>query len=281
MSLIGIHLNFKYDELEIEAKKIYDNGGNMVQIFVSASSKKAYEYYKKFNGFLKFHIMKCAVHASYTINLSKDWNNHSWWIKQFVLELNSAHLVGASYIVVHIGKQLELSLDQAINNMYTSLLEVVNQLSKDNNVKILIETCAGQGSEILKNISDLGLFYKKLKNHKNKHISEKFGICLDTCHVFSAGNDIRGKDNIHKFMKLVQEHIGIEEIKMIHLNDSKTDIGSGIDRHANIGDGFIGKESLLIIAKLFIKLGVPIMLETPDDKIMNDLKILIREQIND
>jgi len=274
MSLIGIHINSHYEEFKNDAKKVYDNGGNIIQIFVSSASKKASSYYVELKGFLNLHYMKSTIHASYSINLSRNWNEHSWWIKQFVNEINMAHVVGSDYIVVHLGKKMELTEFQATNNMYSSLLEIVNQLPLENNVKILLETCAGQGTEILKNIEDLGNFYSKFKNHKNKKISDRFGICLDTCHVFSAGNDIRGKQNIEKFMKLTDTHIGLEEIKLLHLNDSKTNIGSGIDRHANIGDGFIGKESLLMIAKLFIKLGTPIILETPSIDIMNDLKII-------
>jgi deoxyribonuclease-4 len=95
------------------------------------------------------------------------------------------------------------------------------------------------------------------------------------CHIFEAGYDIRGEENIHIYLKKFDELIGIDNIKLIHLNDSKKDMGLKVDRHANIGDGFIGEKSLLFFAKIFHKRNVPIILETPIEKQDDDLKMII------
>lgn len=274
MSLIGAHINSDLEDLINETNRIKNNGGNIVQLFVNISSEKTKEYYKHFVNLLKSNNMKCVVHASYTINCAKNWTHHSWWIKQFIMEIEYANSVGAIGIVIHMGKQLELSIEESLNNMFSSLLYVHNQTINYKNIKIFIETPTGQGSEICYTLDTMSYFYKKISQHKNEEIKNRFGICLDTCHIFVAGYDIRTKNNINKYFNKFNKLIGIEQIKLIHLNDSKKDIGSHVDRHDNIGDGFIGHKSLLQIVDLFYRLNIPMILETPINKQNDDMRLL-------
>jgi len=270
--MIGYHIDSNIKNILNEISDIKKNKCNIVQLFIDPFYKK-YEIYEEFKKYAKINNIKIVIHASYTINIAQNWNNHSWWIKQFILEIESANKIGAFAIVVHLGKQLNISNEEALNNMFTSLLYVHNETKKID-IKILIETSTGQGTEMCYRLEDLAHFYRKFSNIKNDDIKDRFGICLDTCHIFSAGYDISNKKKIEMFLDIFDEMIGINNIKLIHLNDSKKELGSNIDRHENIGFGSIGKKGLFLIYKFFSKLKVPIILETPLKYIENDLKLL-------
>lgn len=269
-NLIGLHIDSTPETLTNEINK-YKNRCGIIQLFVS-NAKKNKNTYDEFKELIKKYNIKVSVHISYTINLSKDSTKFIWWIHQMVDEIKLAEKLGAFVVVVHLGKQLDLELDVALNNMYINLIKVVS-LVENTKIKILLETSTGQGSEILFKIEDLAKFYLKLK--ENKLLSDRIGICLDTCHIFNAGYDITDKKKIKLYLAEFDRLIGINEIKLIHLNDSKNKVDSRLDRHANINHGYIGKDGLSEIARFFTKLGVPIVLETPDEYIKDDLELLI------
>jgi deoxyribonuclease-4 len=185
---------------------------------------------------------------------------------QFIEEIAIAHNIGAYAVVVHLGKQLDMSKEVALNNMFINLLKVL-EATKNLDIKILIETSTGQGTEMCYDLNEFALFFKKIKNNR-------IGICLDTCHIFNAGYDIRTKKTTENYLKLFEEEIGINYIKLIHLNDSSNDLGMKIDRHQNIGKGYIGLEGIKQIIMFFTSLNIPIVLETPDEYINDDLIIL-------
>jgi deoxyribonuclease-4 len=261
--MIGIHVNNNI----VDAKEnINISKCNILQLFVP-SNKNSITGIKNYNG-------KYVVHASYTINLARDWDEYSIWINQFIKEIILAYQLNAIGIVIHMGKHLDLTKEEAYNNMYTSLLYIHQQTIKYNSVKILLETPTGQGSEICYKLEDFAYFFKKISKNKIKHINERFGICLDTCHIFAAGYDLSKESSILLYIEAVEELIGLRYISLIHLNDSKNEIGSNVDRHDNIGMGKIGKDGLLFIANYFNKINVPIVLETPYDNITNDLNLI-------
>jgi deoxyribonuclease-4 len=270
--MIGIHIDSDINNLNKSTLEVKKVGGNCIQLFVSVMNKKHKEY-DNFRLFLDKNNIKCIVHASYTINCSQNWNEHSWWTKQFIEEIKCANRIGAVGIVIHLGKQLELSKEEALNNMYSVLLYVHSE-TLSHQTPIFIETSTGQGSEICYQLEDLAHFYRKILSHKNNIIKNRFKLCIDTCHIFSAGYDIRNENTVEQYLDKFNELIGLEHVKLIHLNDSKNDIGSKLDRHENIGDGYIGESSLLYFAKKFIDLGAPIILETPGENIFNDLQKL-------
>jgi len=268
-NLIGLHIDSTPETLCKEIEKYKDKCG-IIQLFVS-KAKKNKNVYNDVKELIKKYKLKVSVHISYIINLSKDSTKFTWWIYQMVDEIKIAEKIGAFAVVVHIGKQLDLELDYALNMMYINLIKVAS-LTKNNKVKILLETSTGQGSEILFKIEDLAKFYSKLKH--NKLLNDKIGICLDTCNIFNAGYDITDKKKIKEYLDEFERLIGINEIKLIHLNDSKNKLGSHLDRHANINHGYIGQNGLIEIVKFFTKLGVSIVLETPDEHIEEDLVLL-------
>jgi len=260
--LIGSHI----DNINDVPKK-----SNIVQLFKNN---------KILNKKNKNEIENKVVHASYSINLANNWDDYSWWIDLFIDEILYSAEINAMFIVIHLGKRLKLTKEETLNNMFTSLLHVHNKTKKANNVKILIETSAGQGTETCFLLEDLAYFYKKISKHENIEFKNRFGICLDTCHIFAAGYDISNSKNIKHFLNKFNKLIGIEHIKLIHLNDSKYKVGSMIDRHENIGIGYIGKKALLCIAKFFIKKNIPIILETPNkyhNKEINFLRTIFKQ----
>jgi deoxyribonuclease-4 len=268
MKLFGSHIDSNINNIQDELKIINNYNGNLVQFFVHSNlNKKDYEKIK--NDLSKYNI-KAVIHASYTINIAQEWSEHSWWLKQLYLEMELAEYIGAFGIVIHLGKQLKLSTQQGLNNMFTSLLYIHNK-TKNFNLKILLETSTGQGSEMCYNLEDFAYFFNKfLKINK-----DKFRICLDTCHIFQAGYDIRTKKNINKYLNDFDRMIGIKYIGLIHLNDSKNELGSKLDRHESLGEGFIGEDSIKYISKFFFNVNVPIILETPDsNKLKKELDLL-------
>lgn len=275
MPYLGCHIGSKPKNLVNYSKHILDMGGNLVQIFVESNIAFSKDkQYKEFKKFIKNNKMMLVVHASYTINLSRDWDQYSAGVQQFISEINTAYELGADAIVVHMGKQLELEKEEAYNNMYMGLLFVHDQ-TKKYPIKILLETSTGQGSEICHKIEDFAYFFKKLSRNKNKEISNRFGICVDTCHIFAAGYDLKTKSSVYMYIEAFEELIGLRYIYLIHLNDSKRELGSNIDRHENIGKGYIGKDGLIEFVRYFKKLNIPIVLETPGEHILNDLKLIL------
>lgn len=266
--MIGVHIrDQRYlkssSKISRYDKKLLDNS-DIIQVFVSNNDN--IKPIKNYSG-------KYIVHASYTINLSKEWNEYSIHIIQLINEISLAYKLGALGIVVHMGKKLDLSFECAYNNMYTSLL-FVHEQTRDNPILIYLETSTGQGSELCYKIEDFAHFYKKFKRHKKKSVNDRFRICLDTCHIFAAGYNLTSELSIKIYLEVFEELIGIRYINLIHLNDSKNELGSNIDRHENIGQGYIGKNALKYIAKYFHKLNIPIILETPYENILNDLKFI-------
>ena len=273
MSLIGIHIDSTPNSLIDQIEYYHNKNCNTLQLFVS-TNKKHMIFYEPIKKLINKLGIILSVHISYTINIASDPNNYSWGIMQFVEEIKIANIIGAYAVVVHLGKQLDLSKEVALNNMFINLLKVLDK-TKDLDIKILIETSTGQGSEMCYDLNEFSEFFKKIKKIKNNRI----GICLDTCHIFNAGYDIRTKKTTEIYLKNFEDKIGINNIKLIHLNDSYNNLGMKIDRHQNLGRGYIGIEGIKQIIMFFTSLNIPIVLETPDEFINDDLTILSRYSV--
>lgn len=260
--LFGAHINDDPNKINDEIDRIKSIGGNIVQLFVDPYFKNLV-IYDKFKNKLKENNMSCVVHASYTINLANEWDEYNMFIKQFIDELELANKIGAKGIVVHMGKQLNLSKAEAYNNMFSSLIYVHNKTKKYVDTKILLETSSGQGSELCYRIEDFAYFFKKFSLNKNQEIKDRFGIVLDTAHIFASGYDLRTKIGVDIYLDTVEELIGIDYVKLIHLNDSRMQLGSNVDRHENLGKGYIGSVGLKYFSDYFKDKKIPIILETP------------------
>jgi deoxyribonuclease-4 len=250
------------------AQTILNYGGNIIQIYLTlpGSDKtltRSKNELKQFKEFLEKNNMKVVIHSSLLHNLAREFNDYTWWIKNIEMELKYGFDIGAIGLVIHLGKQLNLTLAEAYNNMYQSLLEVHSKTLEYKTVKIFLETSSCQGTEMCCQMEDLAYFFKKFSTNKNKDIKDRFRICVDTCHIFASGYDIGSKVKVKEFLELFEELIGIRFIGLIHLNNSRTKLGSHLDRHAELKLGVIDISGIIAFYKYFRNLGVPIILETP------------------
>ena len=159
--------------------------------------------------------------------------------------------MGIKYIVIHPGSALSLDKSVAINNIINALNKVISQ---DDEIMILLETMAGKGTECGINNEELKAIISGI------NFKDKIGVCLDTCHLNDSGVNMSEFDN---YLSSFEQVIGLEKIKCIHINDSKNNIFSKKDRHANIGFGTLGFDNLLKIIYHEKLKDVPKILETP------------------
>lgn len=267
MGLIGLHMEGTPKKLIQNIDSARAIGCTIVQIFVHPHSSYI-EYYEPF---VQHNQLAIVVHADYRTNLAKPLDETSN-IQYFIDEIKLSHHINAFAIIVHLGKQLGLTKEEALNNMLINLIHVHTQ-TKSTPIKILLETSSGQGSEMCYQLDDLAKFFAKLINHRDKSFANRFGICLDTCHVFAAGYDISHVSRAKQFLSEFDSKIGLEHIKVVHLNDSKRQLGSRVDRHQSLLKGHIGS-GIKYMAKFFSHSNVPLVLETPMSGHVEEMKYL-------
>jgi deoxyribonuclease-4 len=273
----GCHMPASHG-LEKAINGINNLGGNCLQIFVSSPlsgqvSEKSLEYYKS-NGanikkILKDKDTKLFIHSSYTFNFAKPKQFDYWlnckWIRNYIKDLEIADYIGAVGCVIHVGKSLEMDITEAENNMYESLSFVISQIKeKKLNSIIILETGAGQGTEMFltenNSIDNFANFYNRFTDDEKKYIK----LCVDTCHIFSAGYCISDPKIVTKFFYEFEEKIGLENLVLVHLNDSKKGCNCHVDRHENLGKGMIGMSGIGMFILLSYMLNIPLVLETPE-----------------
>lgn len=191
------------------------------------------------------------VHAPYIINLANR-DNLDFGIRFLTEELNRCSQLGIKYLVLHPGSHVGQGIEQGLQNIIDGLNTVF--LNDHHQVKILLETMAGKGSELGKNFQELKTILDGVKDN------ERLSVCLDTCHLNDAGYRI---DEFDQVLVEFDQIIGLEKIECIHINDSKNPIGSHKDRHDNIGFGTIGFDNLLHVVNHPKLENIPKILETP------------------
>ena len=197
---------------------------------------------------------KIIVHAPYIINGANSVKEDIFDLaKQLIIqELRRTEAFGVKSMVLHPGAHVGAGSQVGIHKLVECLNDV---FSKDGtNVKISLETMAGKGNEIGRNLKEVASILS-LAKHK-----ERLGVWLDSCHLNDAGYDLRDKE---AFIAKIEETIGLDKVLVIHLNDSKNPIASHKDRHENIGYGSLGYDVLLSIAQDKRFEGIPKILETP------------------
>ncbi|MBI2344783.1 deoxyribonuclease IV [Candidatus Dependentiae bacterium] len=282
--LIGSHLSIAggFWQALVRAHSI---GATCVQIFTKsnrqwAAKKITDDDIKKFLSIKReLNIKTIIAHASYLINLAsskKDVQEKS--IKALVDEIDRCEKLEIPYLVLHPGSNSLEATSDACTLIADNLNKVIS-LSNPKRTMILLETMAGQGSTIGKKFEDLAKIIGLIKN--KKHI----GICVDTCHIFAAGYKFDTEISYQALWKNFDEIIGIKRIKVIHMNDSKKELGCHIDRHEHIAKGKILPLAFKLIMndKKFAKIAK--ILETPnssqnpkqDQKNLDTLKSYIKK----
>lgn len=200
-------------------------------------------------------IDEIVVHAPYIINLGNSEKTETFELGVTFLreEVNRTEaLLKAKQIVLHPGAHVGAGEERGIKQIIRGLNEVIR---KDQRVQIALETMAGKGSECGRNFEQLAMIFDGVT------FNDKLSVCLDTCHVHDAGYDI--VNDFDSVLNQFDKIIGLEKLKVIHLNDSKNPIGSKKDRHELIGKGFIGFDALCYIAHHELLKDIPKILETP------------------
>lgn len=216
----------------------------------------------------KYDITPVFVHVSYLINLaslSTEILNKS--IDLLSYELDNADAIDAEYIVLHTGSATGQDGHKARAGAAKAILKAVG--SREHRASLLLENTAGEKGDITSSITALAEIIDACNSDRIA------GICVDTCHAFSSGYDLTSGEGIEKLIGEIEKYIGLDKLKLIHLNDSKKPLGSGVDRHEHIGKGFIGIPGFRNLLSDERITNIPIILETPkktedDDRINLD-----------
>ncbi len=178
-------------------------------------------------------------------------------------EVERCSQLGIPYLVTHLGSHLGNGDEFGISRLVDGLTQAVKP---EQDVMILLENTAGQKNSVGSKFKQLGEIFDKLKPSKH------FGICFDSCHAFVSGYDLRTKEKVKETFDEFDKYVGIKNLKILHLNDAKGDIGCNLDRHYHLGLGGIGEEGISTVTKFANKNKIPIILETPIDDDRDDFE---------
>ena len=257
--IIGSHVGFSANkQLLGSVEEALSYGSNTFMFYTGAPQNtkrnpikdeytmEAYKLMKEHN----IDLSKVVIHAPYIVNLG-NLENFDFSVSFLRGELERASLLGIKNVVLHPGASVSYERSDSIESIIKGLNLI---LDNDLDVTICLETMAGKGTEIGINLNELKIIIDRVK------FKNKIGVCLDTCHLNDSGVDLtKFDDYINEFDK----EIGINYIKVIHVNDSKNEIGSHKDRHENIGLGTIGFDTLIKIIYDERFKYIPKILETP------------------
>jgi len=206
-----------------------------------------------------------VIHANYLINLATPNSMmRAQSVQGFHAELVRALDLGADFLVLHPGSRLGEPLEPALGALAEGLRQAARGL-KLNGLQILLENTAGQGT-------CLGARFEELAAVRQACPDLPLGICLDTAHLLAAGFDVRTADALENTLYEIERTVGLQSVRVVHVNDSKTPLGSRVDRHEHIGKGHIGLEAFARILMHPLLAGRAFILETPIDRPGDDRK---------
>ena len=264
---LGFHLSIS-GGVHTAIDKAGELGINALQVFLKNSNRWTAPPFSE-NDISAFHDkwklypdLTISAHTGYLINPAGDGENLEKSIILLKDEISRADKLGIKNLVLHPGNHKEKGIEDGIKSIIRNLDEI---FSEDNtSVEVLLETTAGQGSSV---------------GHKFEHIRDiiagsrypgRLGVCLDTCHIFAAGYDISTEEGYNNTMEEFNRIIGLEKLKLFHLNDSKKGCGSHVDRHDHIGLGLIGSSGISFFLNDKRFGGIDFIMETPDDEVRSD-----------
>jgi len=264
---IGFHLSVA-GGIHLAIDKAAELGINALQVFLKNSNRwtappltetdiKAFK--EKWNMYPDLSIF---AHTGYLINPAGDGENLEKSLVLLADEIYRAKTLGIKKIVLHPGNHKGAGIEEGIKQIAFNIDSVLEK--DDSDVDILLETTAGQGSSV---------------GHRFEHIRDiiaasrypnRFGVCLDTCHIFAAGYDFTTEAGYRAAIEEFDNIIGLDKLKLFHLNDSKKGCGSKVDRHDHIGLGLIGSDGISYFLNDERFDNIDFILETPDDEIRSD-----------
>ena len=269
------------------AKKL---GANALQIFsasprmwqgatvrIPASDAKAFRTRRE-----ELQLGPLVIHANYLVNLAATQPMlRTRSIQAFHEELVRGVALGADYIVVHPGARGEVSVESAMASIVDSVKQAAKRVPLGK-MRILVENTAGMGTSVGSRLEEVATIVNGLNRGGGSHRTDdrplRVGVCLDTAHLLAAGYDIRSEAGLEQTIDAIDRTIGLENVPVLHVNDSKIPLGGRVDRHANIGEGKLGSEAIGRILR-HARLGtIPpeglpgraFILETPIDDVGDD-----------
>ena len=262
--LLGAHVSIS-GGIELAIQRGAEIGCTSIQIFTKNQRQwktpelETHVIKKYQREYEKSSLRTIIAHDSYLINLANP--DISGWEKScsaFIEEMQRAEKLNIPYLVFHPGAHKGAGVHFGINKIAESI-NYIHKKCPQFKLKILLETTSGQGTA-------LGNSFEQLKEIINSvEESDRIGVCIDTCHIFTAGYDIRSKTEYEKTFEHFDKVVGLNKVYAIHLNDSKRDLASRIDRHEHIGKGYIGLETFRILMNDKRFSNIPKILETPGD----------------
>ncbi len=257
---VGSHISKSCPTIYESIMKAFDNNNyaKAVQMFLHNPRSG-----KKFNitdldiaqtaEYIQTNNIHYYTHAPYIINLSNPYNNKAilnkellpWTLQVVAEDLELTDTINGMGVVVHVGKSLKMSIPDALDVMYQSIQTILPKATASS--PLLLETPAHQGTELCWTYDSLSEFYDRFTEDEKK----VFKICVDTCHVFAAGEDP---------LEYLQKW-SLSDVKLVHLNDSKCEKGCRKDRHAFIGTGCIGYQKLKMVIDYCVSNGIDMVIE--------------------
>ncbi|MCR4581138.1 MAG: deoxyribonuclease IV [Bacilli bacterium] len=262
MLYIGSHVSYKKDtQLKGSLEEALSYGSNAFMFYTGAPQNTMRDEINDLLTVEAMNKMKMSnillenviVHAPYIVNLANKTDVTKYEFAQQFLrqEVDRCLTLGVKYIVLHPGSSVGQDRTYALNNIIDGLNNI---LLKEDNIMILLETMAGKGTELGINIDELKYILDRVE------LKDKVGVCLDTCHLNDSGIDLV---NFDEYLDEFDKNIGIGKIKCVHVNDSMNPLSSHKDRHANIGYGTIGFDTLINVIYNERLDNIPKILETP------------------
>lgn len=259
--LLGSHVSMSGKKmLEGSAEEAHKFGESTFMIYTGApqnTRRKSIEdlnITKGHEAMEKYGLSNIVVHAPYIINIANTTKPEVFELGVNFLqnEIERTQAIGAKDIVLHPGSHVGAGAEVGIKKIIDGLNEV---LTNDNNVRIALETMAGKGSEVGRTFEEIAQIIDGVTHN------ERLSICFDTCHTHDAGYNI--KDDFDGVLNEFDKIIGVDRIKVVHVNDSKNEQGAHKDRHENIGFGNIGFDALNYVVHHDTFKDIPKILETP------------------
>ena len=269
--LIGSHVSMSGKDMLLgSAKEAFSYGANVMMVYTGAPQNTRRKPIEELNAEISKKFMtengikEVVVHAPYIINLANTTKEGyiDFAIDFLKEELRRAEAVGATQVVLHPGSHVGAGVDVGLNQIIYGLNQVI---TKDQTVQIALETMAGKGTELARTFEELARIIDGVTY--NEHLS----VTFDTCHVHDAGYDI--KNDLSGVLTQFDKTVGLDRIKVLHINDSKNPVGAHKDRHENFGFGEIGFDALMNVIQVPEFKNLPKILETPWIKVEDKVQI--------
>jgi deoxyribonuclease-4 len=281
--IYGIHIS-DYDNLIHHIKEAYKLKCQALQIFLgnktlttlSEKYKPSDEEIQKIKELLKKYKIDLYCHAILTLNYCNDPDSkrNMWGLTNLIYDMKLLYKLGGKACVIHVGhyktKKIDLTKNECYVHFINSLKYVIDNTKK---INIYIETPATLKNTICNNVEELAELYNQIPILYKKRIK----ICVDTCHIFVSGMNISTQEGSKIYFEQFDKLIGLKNVKLIHLNDSKGMLDSHLNRHASLGEGYIFKEckkGLMEILKIANKYNIPLILETPCNHFEHNIELI-------